>query len=57
MNLFLQLLANGIVNGAMFALLAVAFGLVYRGTHVFHVAFGGLFVLAAMLFHTRLTRA
>jgi len=31
----------------MFALLAVAFGLVYRGTHVFHVAFGGLFVLAA----------
>ncbi len=57
MNLFLQLLANGIVNGAMYALLAVSFGLVYRGTRVFHVAFGGLFVLAAMLFHTLVTVA
>jgi len=45
MNLFLQLLANGLVNGALFALLAVAFGLVYRCARVFHIAFAGLFLL------------
>lgn len=45
MSLFLQLLTNGLVNGAMFALLAVAFGLVYRSARVFHIAFAGLFLL------------
>ena len=49
MPLFLQLLANGIVNGAMFALLAVAFGLVYRSAKVFHIAYGGLYVLSAYI--------
>ena len=47
MNLLLQLIANGLVNGAMFALLAVAFGLVYRSAKVFHIAYGGLYVLSA----------
>jgi branched-chain amino acid transport system permease protein len=46
MNLLLQLLANGLVNGAIFALLACAFGLVYRSTRVFHIAFAGLFLIA-----------
>ena len=55
MNLLVQLLANGVVNGAMFALLAIAFGLVYRGTGIFHVAFGGLFVLSALLFYSLVT--
>lgn len=45
MSLFLQLLSNGLVNGALFALLAVAFGLVYRSARVFHIAFAGLFLL------------
>jgi len=45
-NLFLQLLANGIVNGALFAVLACAFGLVYRSARVFHIAFAGLFLVA-----------
>lgn len=57
MNLFLQLLANGVVNGAMFAVLASGFGLVYRGTGVFHVAYGGAFVLAAYLFYSLVTAA
>ncbi len=30
MKLLLQLLANGLVNGALFAMLAVGFGLVWR---------------------------
>ncbi|MEI6177638.1 MAG: branched-chain amino acid ABC transporter permease [Verrucomicrobiota bacterium] len=45
MSLFLQLLANGIVNGALFAVLAVAFGLVYRSARVFHIAFAGLYLV------------
>lgn len=49
MSLFLQLLTNGLVNGALFAILAVAFGLVYRSARVFHIAFGGLYVVSAYL--------
>jgi len=45
MNLLLQLLANGMVNGALFAVLACAFGLVYRSARVFHMAFAGLFLI------------
>jgi len=56
-NLLLQLLANGLVNAAMFAVLAVGFGLVYRSGRVFHVAYGGAFVLAAFLFHSLVTVA
>lgn len=45
MDLLLQLLANGLVNGVMFALIACAFGLVYRSAGVFHIAFAGLFLI------------
>ncbi|MDX9975777.1 MAG: ABC transporter permease [FCB group bacterium] len=47
MQLLIQLLANGAVNGALFALIAVGFGLVYRTTRVFHIAYGALYVLPA----------
>ena len=50
MSLVLQLLANAIVNAAMFAVLAVGFGLVYRSIHVFHLAYGALFVLSGFIF-------
>lgn len=55
MNLLLQLTANGIVTGALFAVLAAGFGLVYRNVGVFHIAYGGSFVLAAYLFHSLVT--
>lgn len=42
----LQLLANGIVNGAVLAVLALGFALVYNTTRVFHLAHGAAFVLA-----------
>lgn len=51
MNLFLQLLTNGIVNGVLFALLAYGFGLVYRSTRVFHIAYAGVFLIAAYGFY------
>lgn len=46
MGLFLQLLANGLVNGALFGLLSCAFGLVYRSLRIFHIVFAGLFLVA-----------
>lgn len=46
MSLLLQLTVNGVVNGAVFALLACAFGLVYRSLRVFHIAFAGLILVA-----------
>lgn len=57
MNLFLQLLSNGLVNAALFAMLAVGFGLVWRSLRVFHLAYGGLFVVSSYLFRTLTVRA
>jgi len=57
MNLFLQLTANGLVNGALYAMLAVGFGLVWRSLRIFHVAYGGLFVVCAYIFHTLVVQA
>lgn len=51
MTLLAQLIFNSIVNGAMFAVLAIGFGLVYRSTQVFHVAYGSSFVLLAFVFY------
>lgn len=52
MNLLLQLLANGIVNGALYMMLAVGFGLVYRTTYIFHIAYGGIYIASAYFFYT-----
>lgn len=42
----MQILFNGIIQGILFALMGVAFSLVYSTTRVFHVALGGIYVLA-----------
>lgn len=46
MSLFLQLFANGIIQGAIVACLAVGFGIVYRSFRVFHIALGAQFVFS-----------
>lgn len=46
MRLLLQLVINGLSTGALYAMMAIGFGLVYRSTRVFHLAYGGLYVLA-----------
>lgn len=51
MGLFLQLLANGLVQGAMVACLASGFGLVARSFRVFHVAMGAQFVFSSYAFY------
>lgn len=57
MSLLLQLIANGLVNGVLFAMMAVAFGLVYRSARVFHLAYGGLYVVSAYIMYAAVTWA
>ena len=51
MSLFLQLLGNGIVQGAVAMLYAAGFGFVYRSFRVFHIAMGAQFVFSCYAFY------
>jgi len=55
-SLLLQLLANGLVIAPLFSMLAVGFGLVWRSLRVFHLAYGGLFVISGYVFRTLCVR-
>ena len=48
--LLLQLLINGLQLGAIYALTAVGFALIFGSTKVFHVAHGAAFTLAGYIF-------
>ncbi|MGE0315206.1 MAG: branched-chain amino acid ABC transporter permease [Lautropia sp.] len=48
--LLLQLFVNGVQLGAIYALTAVGFALIFGSTKVFHVAHGASFTLAGYLF-------
>jgi len=52
MSLFLQLFLNGLINGMLYVLLALGFGLVFRTMRIFHIAYGGLYIASAYLFYT-----
>jgi branched-chain amino acid transport system permease protein len=47
--MFLQLIVNGVVSGAIYALMAVGFALIYNSTHIFHLAHGAVFTLSAYI--------
>lgn len=49
--LLLQLLINGVQLGAIYALTAAGFSLIFGSTRVFHVAHGATFALAAYVFY------
>jgi len=51
MSLLAQLLINGIANGAVYALMAVGFAIVFNATHVFHLAHGAVLTFAAYCFY------
>jgi branched-chain amino acid transport system permease protein len=53
--LLLQLLINGLQLGAIYALTAVGFALIFGSTKVFHVAHGASFTLAAYLLWRAMT--
>ncbi len=44
--MFPQLVVNGVVSGAIYALMAVGFALIYNSMHVFHLAHGAVFTLS-----------
>lgn len=48
--LLLQLLINGLQLGAIYALTAVGFSLIFGATKIFHVAHGAAFTIAGYLF-------
>ncbi|GAA5235088.1 branched-chain amino acid ABC transporter permease [Verticiella sediminum] len=49
--LLLQLLVNGLQTGALYALIAAGFSLIFSTTRVFHFAHGAAFALAAYVFY------
>jgi branched-chain amino acid transport system permease protein len=49
--LLLQLLINGIQLGALYALTAAGFSLIFGATRIFHFAHGSAFAIAAYLFY------
>lgn len=50
-----QLLVNGLINGCVYALVAIGFGLIYNTTRIFHFAHGALYTVSAYLFYTFLS--
>jgi branched-chain amino acid transport system permease protein len=49
MDLLLQLLVNGIINGSHYALLGIGFGLIFATTRIVHFAYGPIFTFAAYI--------
>lgn len=49
MDLFFQLLVNGISNGSQYALLGIGFGLIFGTTGIVHFAYGPIFALSAYI--------
>jgi branched-chain amino acid transport system permease protein len=49
--LLLQLMINGLQVGALYALTAVGFSLIFGSTKVFHFAHGSTFTIAAYVFY------
>jgi branched-chain amino acid transport system permease protein len=47
MDLFAQLLANGLGNGSYYALLGLGFGLIFTTTRIVHFAYGPVFAISA----------
>jgi branched-chain amino acid transport system permease protein len=50
--MILQLLANGLVAGCIYALVALGFGLIYNTTRIFHIAHGIIYTVAAYILYT-----
>lgn len=50
--MLIQLLINGLITGAIYALLALGFALVYNTTRIFHIAYSVLYLIAPYSFIT-----
>lgn len=47
----MQFIANGMITGILYSLLAIGFALVYNTTKVFHIAAAAIYVFAAFMFY------
>lgn len=56
MDLSLELLAKGIVQGAVYVVLGLSFGLIFNTTRVFHFAHGAVYAAAAYAIYLGLAR-
>lgn len=45
-----QFIANGVITGIIYSLMAIGFALVYNTTRIFHIAIAGIYVFAAYMF-------
>lgn len=48
-GLLFQLVVNGLINGCLYALVAVSYALIYNTTRVFHIAHGAAYTVGAYL--------
>ncbi|MCK4429718.1 MAG: branched-chain amino acid ABC transporter permease, partial [Candidatus Aminicenantes bacterium] len=47
-----QFVANGIVVGCIYALMALGFGIIYKTAKVFHIAHGVVYTASAYILYT-----
>lgn len=47
----MQFIANGMITGILYSLLAIGFALVYNTTKLFHIAAAAIYVFAAFMFY------
>lgn len=50
--MFIQFLINGIISGALIALMAIGFWFIYRSTNLFHIAHGAVYTASVYIFLT-----
>ncbi|HIE05628.1 MAG TPA: branched-chain amino acid ABC transporter permease [bacterium (Candidatus Stahlbacteria)] len=50
--MLLQFIANGLVTGAVYAIVALGFGLIYNTTKILHIAHGAVYVFSCYIFFT-----
>lgn len=50
--MLLQLLANGIIMGSIYALVSLGFALVYNTTRIFHIAYAAIYMFASYMLFT-----
>jgi branched-chain amino acid transport system permease protein len=50
-EVLIQLLANGLANACVMALMATGFALIYNTTRIFHLAHGAVYVVSAYTFY------
>ena len=50
--MLLQLLANGIIMGSVYALVALGFALIYNTTHILHIAYAAIYMFAPYMLYS-----